>query len=613
MKAFPLHPVALAAAALLWAQTLAISAQEATQAAAEHASPFRKSSEQLNQINDDFAKQVDVFVAVVDAERNAKRISDTVAQLLRILAQNGRSSFAELDRNVPKNEAIRAALKELEAASKLYDLRVNPVLTGMWEELRKRMNDSALGAPKVEDIAPLGQTLQRIQGSTPQKILTIGNNQISAQDFMAFLNDVKQLAEDENNQSLTAFATVATNLRRSATSINILTPDEIREFLSRLLEPKRKAVENQGIAIEAMIAARKPAQEISAAVEPFAEGMRKFNELSGETNRARGAVFSEDVANFYRTIATVLNSLEKGETLEADRYLKDAAKMERQLTLSLRGNRGGVVENPGNRELIAAKLQKELWERADKLREQTATDIIARMTSVKEPADIAALIEAINKVSRQVRLADNSGRYPDISELAGPLVDLMRAWKNEAPHMIGAWGRAHGELSATFAKDFNALRDRIQRNLYASTLKAPELTTPPYADKVPEAAVEALCDDLAQRGEWRRLLDILQLRPAAQAPGSKEIDATAALRSYLAGKNSEMAEQWVDAVMAYKTTLRSTASRAPVQAAADSIKAIAKAHPEAIIEATKRENSNATPTKNSPPQSTASPGIPTVP
>ena len=58
-------------------------------------------------------------------------------------------------------------------------------------------------------------------------------------------------------------------------------------------------------------------------------------------------------------------------------------------------------------------------------------------------------------------------------------------------------------------------------------------------------------------------------------------DSIAALRSFFAGQNLELAEQWLEAAQAYKEVLRSANSRAPTTAAAEKLKALLKAHPEA--------------------------------
>lgn len=586
MKPLLSLPVFLTATALLWGQIPAISAQDAAQSVAEDALSFDKLPVKLKQIEDDFAKQVDVFVVVVDAELAAKRITDTVAQLLRTLARNARFNFGELNGSIPKNEALRAAVKELEAASKLYELRVNVLVTAVWENLRKRVEDAELNKLKSEEIATIIQTLQRIQGPLQRKNLSAGKRQFESQDFIAFLNAVKELADAERKQSLKTFYPAAMSFYNSGISIGLLSQADQKVVMPRLLEPMRKCILPQGSVIEAMIEARKPSQEVSTAISDYRRAMSLFDSFTGHEGNDPDRLAFSNVLGVYGAFVRALNSLENGKTEEADSHLKMAIVRDQSVAAQLladRGNRGEFVVKPGNRAQIAAKLQNELRKTNAQRGAQTTADFAARMAAVKEPADLAAILAEIRKMSGE--------RNEDISKLIRSLENLKMAWDRRIPGWIAIERPPYGEPSGALAKDYTALRNRVLRTLYAETLKAPELTAAPYADKGPEAAIEALCDDLAQRSEWKRLLDILQLRTpfAARRPDSQEAIAIAAIDSFLSGKNAELAEQWTDAAVAYKSVLRCTAPRAPIQPAADRLKAIAKAHPEAITEADKRE------------------------
>ncbi len=103
MKKLRLLPLILIAAVLHCSEIPTVSAQDATQAVAENSLPLEKVAERIKQIDDDFKKQVGTFVAVVDAEVAAKRISDIVAQLLRELAQAPQFNFNELSHGCPVN------------------------------------------------------------------------------------------------------------------------------------------------------------------------------------------------------------------------------------------------------------------------------------------------------------------------------------------------------------------------------------------------------------------------------------------------------------------------------------------------------------------------------
>jgi hypothetical protein len=128
---------------------------------------------------------------------------------------------------------------------------------------------------------------------------------------------------------------------------------------------------------------------------------------------------------------------------------------------------------------------------------------------------------------------------------------------------------------------------RAEREIIAHTLKAFELTKPPLSEQPANEAIEALCDQLAQKQEWRRLLQLLETR-ASLSPGEGRYgrvappdETTTAIRAYLVAQNFELAEMWKDAAESYRAVLRSTSQRAPVSEAAERLKRLVKEHPEA--------------------------------
>lgn len=587
-------PVFLSATLLLCGETPATSAPDATQARPDDAVPLEKVAERLKQMDDDFEKQVDKFIADVDAEVAVKRLSDTVAQLLRIKARAERFNFTELSKNIPQDNAmVSAAAKELDGASRLRQLGLDSVVDGMSKELSRRVKDVLLGKLKPEEIASLLQAVQRIRDVMQQGYPSRGFIN-SWQEHISILGAAKQLAEAGSEPSSTAVSAMVSALRRGVSGGSgrgdLLTQDEIKAQIARLLEPMSKATEDKWAAVVAMIDSRKPLQEISMAIDAYAEAINKFNKAS----EGADSTYSSEEPNFYRTIVSVLKLIGNGEYQEADELLNNSA---RNFGSSYNEARG--TSHSSSRQQMVTKTREEIFGKVAKLREQSTAEINARMVAVKESTDISKLVADIEKWShqmritesersRQMRISEVGAKYEDITTLMDPLRELQKVWEMSRPQTIARAGQilgaGHREPPTAFSKEFTSLRNRVLRVAYANAFKAPELIKAPYADKEPEDAVDTFCEDLAQRAEWRRLLDILQLRStgAAQRSGQKEDETISAIRFYLAGKNSELAEQWADAVQAYKNVLRSAASRAPIQAAAESIKAIAKAHPEAV-------------------------------
>jgi hypothetical protein len=127
---------------------------------------------------------------------------------------------------------------------------------------------------------------------------------------------------------------------------------------------------------------------------------------------------------------------------------------------------------------------------------------------------------------------------------------------------------------------------RAEREIFAQTLRAFELTRPPLSEQPTNEAIETLCNQLAQKREWRRLLELLDTRamlnPMEGRYGRPQGDETAtAIRAYFVAQNFELAEMWKDAADSYRSVLRSTSQRAPITDAAESLKKLIKEHPEA--------------------------------
>jgi len=160
---------------------------------------------------------------------------------------------------------------------------------------------------------------------------------------------------------------------------------------------------------------------------------------------------------------------------------------------------------------------------------------------------------------------------------------LAAAWASSNPNLLRQSGSDDGDtrLSAEMIE----LRHRVEREVMAGSLRAPELLQPPLLEKPFEEAVEILKGQLAGKGEWRRLLQLLDDRTSPARPGMfppAQDDLAAAVRAFIAGQNMEPAEQWRDALLSYKTVLRCTSDHAPIKKAAERVKALTKEHPEAV-------------------------------
>ena len=175
----------------------------------------------------------------------------------------------------------------------------------------------------------------------------------------------------------------------------------------------------------------------------------------------------------------------------------------------------------------------------------------------------------------------------EASSLAQILNHFAAAWASGNRALMSQNYSEDGPAMRNFAAQIHALKRRIERELVARSVEAPELNQPPYLDQDPAAAIDSLADELFKRGDWRRLLKVSEANPFTQPPrysygATGVVDLAAALRSLLSGENFEKAEQWSDAVASYKNVLRATDARAPVSAAADRLKDLKAKHPDAF-------------------------------
>lgn len=589
MKKLRLLPLILIAAVFYCGEIPVASAQDATQAVADDLLPLEKVPERLKQISDGFTKDVDVFVAVVDSEVAAGRASVGDGQILRTLAKSERLDPAKLKRAIPQDStAISDAANELAAAFRLAGHRSSVAVNSQLKFLRQRMRDIVLGRPKPEEVARFARTLQQINELRRDRYNPhFGHTQLRWENLLGIVDAIKPVTDARNVRSEPAVFAAAATLNSKLLRDGLFTPEEIKSFATPFLEHARKAVEVRGAAIEAMIDVRKPCQEILTAVEGYATDLEQLKQMGDNPDEQ---LLKTETAAFYKEIANILGALESLTHGEIEARLKGAVNQRgdshQQITAS----------HTSNRERIAGRIRQEAMEKFARLHEQHVAAIQARMAAVKEPADIGALIAEISKLGA----SDKKGGLKGITMLAVPLADIQKAWNMKTPtrNTLESYIAASHErflVPLVLRKEFVSLHNRVLRTVYANTLKAPELTAAPYVDKDPDAAVETLCDNLAGHGEWRRLYEILELRTSAetQRPTLNEKETMDAIRSFLTGKNCELSEQWTDAVVAYKSVLRSTVQRAPIQAAADSIKVIAKTHPEAFKAVGVRNNTDA--------------------
>jgi hypothetical protein len=223
---------------------------------------------------------------------------------------------------------------------------------------------------------------------------------------------------------------------------------------------------------------------------------------------------------------------------------------------------------------FGAALTKGITERQEKIR--------TRLAGVNDAAELDRLV---GELAARPRRPDPL-REPDADgtgHLAAELSSLARAWNTGNTAQLQS-DLAGGNTSRhPFLKELADLRQRIERDVLSRIVRAPELKSPPLSEKPLDVALESFSNDLANSGDWRRLYRLIELTASMQMPrgGLSSEEALAALRSFFAAQNFEAAEQWKEAVQAYKSVLQSASERAPIKAAAERLKQLTKEHPDA--------------------------------
>jgi len=171
------------------------------------------------------------------------------------------------------------------------------------------------------------------------------------------------------------------------------------------------------------------------------------------------------------------------------------------------------------------------------------------------------------------------------------LTALGAAWKSDdLNRLANEFSLRGGAEDGALSEDLGNLRDRAERDVLSKSLNAPELLQAPLESQPLAKALESLLAKLAAGGEWRRALRIMEAQAGLEQMSGgapRKFEAIGAVRSYLAGQNFELAELWTDAAAAYKAVLAAV-DGAPVEEAADRLKALTNEHPEEVKAASRR-------------------------
>ncbi|MEA3209105.1 MAG: hypothetical protein QOE70_2162 [Chthoniobacter sp.] len=280
----------------------------------------------------------------------------------------------------------------------------------------------------------------------------------------------------------------------------------------------------------------------------------------------------------FRSLVAVITAADSGDVSTTQNRIQEARSSVQKLD----------AKRSAEYEALLAKLERAVVENAAKAAQSRLDTLRARLAAIKEPVALEAVAREVAGWTREVR-ARSGSEQENWGQLAAQLSMLAAAWSAASPVLLQQDRQMDWEAArASYAGEVRSLRKRIERDVLGRTLRLPELNNAPLNEKPTEEALDALSNDLAGRSEWRRLYQLLEARAGLQGLAGRigQDDALPALRSFFAAQNLELAEQWTDAVQAYKAVLQAVSERAPIKAAAERLKALTKEHPEAFTPAT---------------------------
>jgi hypothetical protein len=534
---------------------------------------LRKSDEPLK-------AKVEELIAAVDSEVKAKRVPPVVSENLRF-ALNKANSPSGINATtllagagLPlDNDVVAKAADALQAASSAAQIKRAADFRLCLSVIAQRVTELTRDAKTSEEVNPVLDTVDLVQRWARSHANTdMGSEQTTSLSYCGtFLRSLSQILNIQTSEDAPALATDFGNFMSARQAArDFVSNIDARNRVSRTIEPLKIAAKTSQNTLVAALIGSKPAAEISADLSVFVEAAQRYSTAHHYFDMG-GIIPANNDIDAYKALASMARSVEMRQWNEVRQGLGNT----RQLAQQMDAERSVVFQK------LIAKWDQDLKDAAEAEVREARQSLRAKLAAVKKPADLQAVAADFEGVEKEARLNRNALLSQGLSN---QLSALAAAWSSQNPGLLlaqefqGAMGG-----SFPFAAELTDLRSRIEREMLAQTLHAPELTQPPLLDQPLDAAMDSLCEKLATNHEWRRLLQTLEAQSKAyQAPGAPLLsgtDAISSLRSFLAGKNFELAEQWTDAALSYKAVLRGSIESTLIEDAALRLKTLAKEHP----------------------------------
>lgn len=583
VKRFPFLPWC-AAFLVISASCLSAEAPPSAKPPAETVS-LEEIPKRIAKLEEEVARAMAAAQTAVEEEAQAERISAAVAQSLRWsfrpttigtgVDMRGVISTAPVPAD---NARLTAVTKELETASqRLQSGRVD-LYNRARSEIKQRVTEAVRSAANPEEVSNLLDTLQPLEnglkGQSGSSNYELPNLIYSANNVLGMLKRLLTAQKAAN------FALVGRELgalrQQLLSSREFANGGEVDARQAALVALAQKESDQTREALDAALRARKSAREATPLLAKHLDALERLDDLRPAT--VRGFETQRDrAAKGFAQVIVMLTRLEKGLMITES----EVREWERSLDWL------GPKLAPLYAEMMMT-WQRESAAVAGKRSQERTASIGARLAAAQKPGDLDLIADDLAAEERDGSRGSVHGAE-NIALYAAYLKALALCWANPTPALVQQSHELETQAAGSrFALQTVKLKERVERDVLSQMLHLPELKTAPLNNRPAEAAIVTLSDELAAKGEWRRLYDLLREHTPSKREqfrgreGSREDDAVSALRAYFAAQNMELAEQWTEAAQLYQQVLRNASARAPVKPAAERLKAIRKEHPEAL-------------------------------
>lgn len=533
--------------------------------------------DRLNAIDAELTQKADEVRTTVEREAAANRVPETIAQSLRWSLRTTATNSGLVDvrgvlatARVPvENEALTKAFKDLETVHVATQKARATLISASIEEVKAQTIAALSTATKNSDLQELLKGIEAVQGSLQRTTMLQARETNTLNAASSIVTALEKALRSRNPGDTWSYENAVSSLARDSVFYQDSgLSDAATAAARRLAQPYFEKVKNLRSRLDEAIVTGKSRDESTALLKELEAAVKQ-----AETLRVSASEIPSDSQIYfhYRKVMEALDSDANDSLNVVQSRMQTARESIRQLD-------GKIADKL---EATLKKKEQELVEEASRTTVEAVQKLRTRLADVKDATELETIASEITAASVAAR-ARQDGSQENLSQIASTLTSLTNAWRTASPALLQQ--ERHGEIrlaGGSLQAELQIIRERIERDTLSRSLRIPELLKPPLSEQKPDIALESFADQLAAQSDWRRLYRILEARAALRGynGGSSPDDTLPSIRAFISGQNLELAEQWMDARMAYKEVLRATSERAPVKAAAERLKVLDREHP----------------------------------